>query len=284
MTTNYIKHVNCDLCGKDNSEKVLEKSGTFYVRCKECGFVYMNPRRGDSDLENENFQVYGDALPKYAGKYSPKNQSIYRRRLRYFSKYRKLNRILEIGCNAGAFLYQAQKMGWDCQGVEPVRDCTNYARDKYGLDVIPDILENAMLPENSFDVVYSNAVFEHLPHPTSVLLEIARVLRPGGMVYTNTVNYDCYTRELLGKDWKLLHPDGHLSLYTPVTLTCFHKKAGLEVLKIQSRGVRSRKEDMMILRDIKKFYQSCLSRVTLKGDRIIIIARKNNESKGGSFK
>jgi SAM-dependent methyltransferase len=38
-------------------------------------------------------------------------------------------------------------------------------------------------PDNTFDVVYSFSVFEHLPDPAAVLQEAKRVLKPGGLMY-----------------------------------------------------------------------------------------------------
>jgi SAM-dependent methyltransferase len=38
-------------------------------------------------------------------------------------------------------------------------------------------------PDNHFDIVVSRAVFEHLPDPGAVLSEVARVLKPGGVMF-----------------------------------------------------------------------------------------------------
>ncbi len=274
MPASFTKYVDCDLCGNNNYDRLYEKNGTFWVRCKKCGFIYTNPRWEESALDEEISQIYGEGLAGYSDKYNLKKQVEYRKILKRFEKYRKLNNILEIGCNVGAFLYQAREMGWNATGVEPVDICAKYAQEKYGLNVIAEFLENAHLPESSFDVVYSNAVFEHLPHPSTVLREVFRILRHGGVVYTCTVNYDSYTRELLGEGWHLLRTADHLSFYTPATIIRFHEKAGLSVFKITSNGVRTRKKDNYVIRSLRKALQSSLSRINLKGDRIISLARK----------
>lgn len=43
--------------------------------------------------------------------------------------------------------------------------------------------------DNSFDIVFSVSVFEHIPDPRIVALEIARVLKPGGVSYIVTHPY-----------------------------------------------------------------------------------------------
>lgn len=40
---------------------------------------------------------------------------------------------------------------------------------------------NLPYPDNTFDIVYSRQVFEHVRHPEALLREIRRVLKPGGV-------------------------------------------------------------------------------------------------------
>jgi len=65
--------------------------------------------------------------------------------------------------------------------------------------------------DGSFDVVTANVVAEHLPDPRAVLLDVRRVLRPGGRFTFHTPNYLYYliwiasfTPERL-KKWLILH-------------------------------------------------------------------------------
>ena len=179
-------------------------------------------------------------------------------------------RLLEVGCNVGGFLHCARKLGWEVAGVEPVDACARYAREQ-GMRAVTGTLEEADLPEASFDVVYSNAVLEHIPSPRAAFAAIARVLKPGGVVFTRTVNFDCYTREQIGSAWRLLAPNGHVSLFNGRTLSRFNEQAGLEVFRVQSNGVRVRRGPLAFLR---KAILSTLARFTHKGDRIIVLARK----------
>lgn len=280
MSQTAASYVKCDLCGAGSGTRILEKEGRCYEQCPQCGFIYTNPRA--SDPASENAEAFEERLEKYIEKsFAAKTQRIYRSKLRQFQPYRVTNRLLEIGANVGGFLYQARQQEWEPVGVEPVEACADYGRRTHGLNIIPRTLEQAGLPSDHFDVVYSNAVFEHLASPSRVLQEVHRVLRPGGVVYIDTVNYDSYTQRLIGAGWKLLDPRAHLSLFTPTTLPQFCEQARLVVLRVSTHGVRLRPNESgkphgldrareMLL----KFPLSAWCRVTLKGDSIAVLAQK----------
>jgi len=89
-------------------------------------------------------------------------------------------RILEIGSREVA-------------GGPPMRGRLSHAGyvgfDYYpgpNVDVSGDAHHLSDLVDGKFDVVYSTAVFEHLAMPWVVAEEIARVLKPGGLVFVET--------------------------------------------------------------------------------------------------
>ena len=56
-----------------------------------------------------------------------------------------------------------------------------------GVDVVGDAHQlSNYFPPNSIDAIFSVSVFEHLVFPWKVVLEINRVLKPGGYVYVST--------------------------------------------------------------------------------------------------
>jgi SAM-dependent methyltransferase len=59
--------------------------------------------------------------------------------------------------------------------------------------IVPHQMDAGALdfPENGFDFVYSLSVFEHLEDPERVAREVARVLKPGGVMYLGAHLYTC---------------------------------------------------------------------------------------------
>jgi SAM-dependent methyltransferase len=45
----------------------------------------------------------------------------------------------------------------------------------------PEAIETTTLPDASCDIIFSQACFEHFPHPARAIDQIARLLRPGGI-------------------------------------------------------------------------------------------------------
>jgi len=66
------------------------------------------------------------------------------------------------------------------------------------VDIVGDAHElSSLFPKEHFDIVMSKAVFEHLAMPWKVILEINKILNPGGLLFINTL----HTYPLHEKPW-----------------------------------------------------------------------------------
>ncbi len=74
-------------------------------------------------------------------------------------------------------------------------------------------LEAQTFPDESFDLVITQDVFEHLYHPEKAFAEIARTLKPGGAhIFTVPI----INRHKKTEVWATMHPDGSPNfLHTP---------------------------------------------------------------------
>jgi SAM-dependent methyltransferase len=86
-------------------------------------------------------------------------------------------------------------------GIIAAMNFRGEARRIYGIDLDPRVTDNPFLdegqlcdansipyPDNSFDLIFSDNVFEHLDRPELVLKEAVRVLKPGGRLLFKTPN------------------------------------------------------------------------------------------------
>ncbi|MEI6673572.1 MAG: class I SAM-dependent methyltransferase [Verrucomicrobiota bacterium] len=62
-------------------------------------------------------------------------------------------------------------------------------------------------PDESFDVIYCNSVFHHLPQPETALNAISRTLKPGGVAY---ISLHLYTSENGNLDPRVFDPTQYL--------------------------------------------------------------------------
>jgi SAM-dependent methyltransferase len=94
----------------------------------------------------------------------------------------RAGKFLEIGCAGGFFLDEARNSGFDVTGLELSEDMATHARDKLKLNVRNISVMDAEFDINSFDVIASNRVLEHIPDIFAVFQKIHDWLRPGGIL------------------------------------------------------------------------------------------------------
>jgi SAM-dependent methyltransferase len=179
----------------------------------------------------------------YDAYYSESNLSVpefIRARLREiidgFGPYRRSNRLLDIGFGAGTMLETAREMKWDVAGLEVSKPAVDYAR-KQGFEVFRGSLSEANYPDGHFDVVTSSEILEHLPDPNGDLREIARILRPGGLLWATTPSATGLSFRLMKLNWTVLSPPEHIQLYSKNGVRLMLRKAGFAAVRLRTAGL-----------------------------------------------
>ena len=94
--------------------------------------------------------------------------------------------VLDVGCGTGELLrrLRARYPGAALAGLDPVAEMLAVARDKLSGDEDLRVGYANALPwhTGSFDRVVSCNMFHYITHPVEALREMARVLRPGGVI------------------------------------------------------------------------------------------------------
>ncbi|MFI6817682.1 methyltransferase domain-containing protein [Nonomuraea sp. NPDC050328] len=101
--------------------------------------------------------------------------------------------LLDLGSGPGDYLAavagEPPFAGYRVRGIEPAPELLARARSAYpDVDIRPGTAYATGEPDSSQEVVTANFVFVHLRSPDLALLEIRRILRPGGLLYVVDVN------------------------------------------------------------------------------------------------
>lgn len=217
--------------------------GGLYYKCKGCGLL-VSSRAEESDERHNRDSSYGENAAenfnfRFSKEFSPGEQADYIKELRSFKVYRKLNRLLDIGCGTGGFVFAAGNMKWQSIGTEISFDCIQAARQK-DLEVYFGNVTELDMEHESFDVIRMHSVIEHLKDPRGVLNTASKLLRQGGLLLISTVNTDSFTASFQKESWKYIHPLYHVHLFNTSNLSLLLKKMGFKVKRLQTRGVKSK--------------------------------------------
>ena len=94
-----------------------------------------------------------------------------------------------------------------------------------------------MFPAEYFDVVTSFEVIEHINHPLEEMACVVHFMRPGGLFYCTTPNFNAIERYKLKSAYRVICYPEHLSYYTPKTFHYLMKKFALKKVFLQTTGV-----------------------------------------------
>lgn len=225
----------CNLCGRADWRTLEQVDGTRVVRCR-CGLVFVTPQPTFAALQTSYGQGY----------YTPWDKQDRLRRTIWAGRLAAVEavsaapgRLLDVGCGTGAFLDLARRHGWDVMGTEFSAYACRAARAE-GLAVHEGEVWDAKLPAQSFDVVTSWHVIEHVSDPRRVLEECCRLLRPGGWLFVATPNlrdrfFQAAYLTTRGRRPPLFEPGGrepHLYFFDPESLRRLATQAGLAVVRV----------------------------------------------------
>jgi 2-polyprenyl-3-methyl-5-hydroxy-6-metoxy-1,4-benzoquinol methylase len=208
----------CPLCGKTAATLLFVKQGFRHVRCDECRMIYVNPVLQASAVRAsyENEEAWTRVL------FNDLQQSLDGKKFRYgldliAEHVGAPGRLLDVGCGPGFFLQVARAAGWTVTGVELNQRCVEHVRN-LGIPVVDRLIEEANLPDRSYECVTMWDVLEHLIEPNRVLAELWRLLVPGGVLLVQVPNADALVTRLLHERSWTFGGDSHVNFYSPENL------------------------------------------------------------------
>ena len=151
-------------------------------------------------------------------------------------------RLLELGCANGRFgALVKQRLGATVWGVELDPECAPIAAANLDRLIAGDVFAALPeLPDRHFDAVVANDLLEHLVDPGRLLVELKRVLAPGGRLVASVPNiryaavlFDLVVRgDFPYADWGILDRT-HLRFFTRKSFTRLLDESGYAVERFE---------------------------------------------------
>lgn len=253
----YRHYVNCPLCGADDyrlrypatlSEATSQASSgemnahhyccTCHdlsqhgdiVRCRQCGMVYNNPQPNPEAL----LQIYKKVEDPLYLEESEARERTFKCSLDQLHRFiRPPGRLLDVGCYTGVFMKTAAAEGWEVEGIELSSWAADIARKTGGGTVYETPLEQLSIPNERFDLITLWDVIEHLSHPSDMIKNVNRLLKPGGVVAFSTHMVDSLAVRLMGKRYPFFM-EMHVAHFSKATAGRMLEAQGFDLLKIKA--------------------------------------------------
>lgn len=183
--------------------------------------------------------------------------------------------VLDVGCGPGFLLAAFRRRGWEVQGVELSDESSAHSRDVLGIPVHVGAPVSWAWPEGYFDAVVMWHSLEHLPDPRQMLMVLARLLRPGGVVMVGVPNFGSSEARFFRDDWFHLDVPRHLYHFTPVSLRSVLADSGFQVRRCSFFAPEY---------DVFSFVQSIENRLGLGRNLLYDLLRSRGRSKSGALR
>jgi SAM-dependent methyltransferase len=229
--------VDCPVCGPKSSQLFGVSNELQIVRCDGCSMLRVSERPSVEDVSDFYRDEYISHTERAEAEMISYREGSLRReanRLRRFVP--EGGRLLDIGAATGSFLSQfSGHTDWTVEGVEPSAFAVEYARKRFGLKIHHGFLGDQSFDDESFDVVTSLDTLMLHPYPSDDVGEMARILKPGGLLAVEIPGLTFRLLKQTGPVSKLIYGDGcrlnagvHLYFFNRRTLTQMVAQHGFE--------------------------------------------------------
>lgn len=232
------RNIHCPVCGSTYFRRKWDIDGALFSSCPDCGLIVQNPQPVRESLAARYDEEYF--------KYEIENQESFFKLMMLGLKDAEFfesvvptlpdrRNILDVGCATGRLLHFFKQSDWETAGAELCRESVEYGNRNYDVNIEAAPMENAGFSDGEFSVVHASHVIEHVDDPAAFVLEVKRILAPGGVFVCVTPASDGFQAKLFGSSWRSVIPD-HVTLFSKATLIRLLTRSGLEVETVRTWG------------------------------------------------
>ena len=159
----------------------------------------------------------------------------------------KTGSVLDLGCGNGSLSHELSKLGFAVHGIDRSPSGIQIARKtfpsvQFSLGDVENELSPDPLPVESFDVVVSTEVVEHLYYPRRLIDNAWRLLKPSGHFILSTP-YHGYVKNIvlaltgrMDKHFTALWDGGHIKFWSRETLSQLLTEKGFRDVRFIGAG------------------------------------------------
>jgi SAM-dependent methyltransferase len=139
--------------------------------------------------------------------------------------------VCDVGCGSGVMLQELANLGHKVVGVEPSAPAREVGNAR-GIEIVEGSGEDlTRLAGRQFDLVSMIHSLEHTYDPIKSLAGCAALLKPGGLLWVEVPNHDCYGFLDRGPVWFHTDAGRHMHYFTASSLQGALKLVGLQPIE-----------------------------------------------------
>lgn len=246
LGTVQVLHRDCPSCGRNNDDQpeVEYSYDVWTIReCDSCGFVYIDKGPDYAKLFTElSWETTTKIEEQRRAQLRPvtyKASKMTRMRMHLLPRkqmpimvetWAQPGSVIDLGCGDGAQMNDMSP-AFVPFGIEISTELAKAADVLFsasgGACVNAPTLDGLKtFGDGFFTAATLRSYLEHEMHPLAVLIEVHRVLKPGGVAIVKVPNYASLNRMVMGSKWCGFRYPDHLNYFTPKSLKKMGEKAG----------------------------------------------------------
>jgi ubiquinone/menaquinone biosynthesis C-methylase UbiE len=192
------------------------------------------------DYKHESLVHFNRIAGRYdSHRYGKQTRKVHQRVVQIIDTLRPSS-ILDVGCGNGGFLALMQSKAPNLAGADLSPEMIKCAKARLGEAADLHVADSEHLPwaTDQFDCVTCNFSFHHYPNPRQVLVEMRRVLKPGGHLVISDPWFPGLLRRLANFAVRLSKL-GDVRIYSLDELHSLITAVGLQITRAEHHGPAS---------------------------------------------
>lgn len=227
---------NCEVCNSSKTKVYEIRDGLSYTLCSSCSHCLLVPNElsYNQQFSFSQDKYFGESNVLVSSRQTPFEEESLNKRIQIFNEFVKSKKhILEVGPGAGSFLNWLVKENHKVTAVEDSLHLVETLKRIPNSRIFAGTFEQFTPVDETFDVLCSFHVIEHVIEPKKFLKKALSLLNKEGLAFIATPNATSWEQKFFRK----LSPNfdrAHLRVFSVESLSLLAKDVGWEVLHVET--------------------------------------------------